>query len=219
MLFSKLVKSCFTAALVFCFFSCSQAAPEIKHGSIELVCYENGGMPVERFTFFILPGDTDGFEDLEDLWLYHDWEGLFWHLPGKDWIKETVGNDTWIGSRSITMEDSSSLPRGQFRAVLIDRGGNRTERLFSFDAPSELNKPFPVLEISGNRYRIESEYSQQNLLAYDNGGIYLSTVIPSSLEGDVSALGLPSQTESLALWARDPGRSVSAITDIVPLRD
>ena len=222
MVFFKLQKACFLSAILpaaFCFFSCSQSAPEISFGSLELVYYENGGHPVERFTFFILPRDDDGMDDLEELWLYHDWEGLSWHLTGKNWIKETAGGDTWIGSRAIAMEDGSELPRGQFRAVLIDKGGNRMERLFSFDAPPERKRPFPSLTINGDEYRINSQYPQQNLLVYDNSGNYLSTVNPSSQEGKLSGLGLPSQAESLALWARDPVRSVSAFTDIVPLRD
>ena len=204
---------------VFCFFSCSQSAPEINYGSLELVYYENGGRPAERFTFFILPHDNDGFEDLEDLWLYHDWEGLSWHLSSKDWVKENAGNDTWIGSRAIAMEDGSPLPRGQFRAVLIDKGGNRTERLLTFDAPPQNNRQFPRFIINGTMYRIESDYTEQNLVVFDNEGNYLVTVIPQSPEGPISELGLPSSAESLALWARDPARSVSAFTDIVPLRE
>ena len=222
MLYFKKQKFRFIPALfmaILSCFSCSQAAPEIRYGSLEMVIYENGGKPAERFTFFILPYDDDGIEDLADLYLYHDWDGLSWHLSSKDWIKETVGSDTWIGSRALAMEDGSSLPRGQFKAVLVDKGGNRTERLFSFDAPPERTEPFPFLSVTGDLYRIDSSYPQQNLLVYDNEGNYLSTVIPSSMEGNISALGLPSQAESLALWSRDPARSVSAFTDIVSLRD
>ncbi|GHV85899.1 hypothetical protein AGMMS50230_15070 [Spirochaetia bacterium] len=198
------------------FLSCSQAVPEISYGSLELVCYENGGNPVERFTFFVLPRDNDGIEDLEELWLYHDWEGLSWQLVSKNWITQTVDGDAWIGSRSITMEDGSSLPRGLYRAVLVDKGGSRAERTLSFDAPE---REFPLLVINGDTYRIDSRYPEQNLLAYDNEGNYLLTIVPPSMEGNLSALGLPSRAESLALWARDPGRSVSAFTDIVPLRN
>ena len=204
---------------LFLLFSCSQSAPEIKYGALELVYYENGGRPAERLTFFILPHDNDGFEDLDDLWLYHDWEGLSWHLSSKDWLKENAENDTWIGSRAIAMEDGNTLPRGQYRAVLIDKGGNRTERLLTFDAPPQSGRPFPRLIISGSMYRIESDYTEQNLVVFDNEGNYLVTVIPPSTEGTVSELGLPSSAESLALWARDPARSVSAFTDIVPLRE
>ena len=200
-------------------FSCSQAAPEIIRGSLELVYYENGGNPVERFTFFILPRDDDGMDDLEELWLYHDWEGLSWHLTSKNWTKEIVGGDTWVGTRSIAMEDVNPLPRGQFRAVLKDKGGNQTERIFSFDTPIDWEPPFPYLSVAGDRYHIESRYPRQNLLVYDNEGNYLLTVQPPALEGNLSDLGLPSQAESLSLWARDSGRSVSAFTDIVPLRN
>jgi len=207
--------------ILFCafyFISCSQSSPEIRYGALELIYYENGGNYVERLSFFILPHDNDGFNDLEELWLYHDWEGLSWQINSRSWIQETIEGNTWIGSRSISMTDGSPIPRGLFRAVLIDKGGNRGERQFAYDAPAEWEDPFPSLSINGNQYRIESQFPQQRLLVYDNEGNYLLTVQPQSLEGNVSDLGLPSNAESLALWARNSARSVSAFTDIVPLR-
>jgi hypothetical protein len=197
------------------FFSCSQARPEIKRGGLELVIHENGGRPVERFTFFVLPSDEDGIEDIDELWLYHDWEGLSWQLNSTDWISQTINGQLWIGSRAVTMDDGSPLPRGQYRAVLIDKGGERTERSLTFDV-SDL-KPFPRFSVTGGRYQIVSEYSLQNLVAYDNEGNYLMTVQPPVNEGDVAALGLPVQARSAALWAWDPEQSVSAFTDVVPL--
>jgi hypothetical protein len=197
--------------------SCSQSEPEIRYGSLELVYYENGGNPAERFSFFVLPQDNDGIEDLEELWLYHDWEGLSWQLKSKDWISRTIDGNTWIGTRAISMADDSPLPRGQFRAVLVDKGGSRSERLISFDAPPQ-EREFPYLAVNGNSYRIVSLYPEQNLLVYDNEGSYLLTITPPSTEGNLSDLGLPSQAESISLWARDSAGSVSAFTDIVPLR-
>jgi hypothetical protein len=205
--------------LLFLVWSCSQSEPEISYGSLELVYYENGGNPVERFTFFVLPRDSDGMEDLEDLWLYHDWDGLSWHLTSGDWIAQTLDGNVWIGSRAIAMDDNGPLPRGQFRAVLADKGGSRSERLLSFDAPPERHRAFPLLTVLGDRYRIVSQYPEQNLLVYDDQGSYLLTVSPPALEGNLSALGFPSQAESVSLWSRDPARSVSAFTDIVPLHE
>ncbi|MDR2553284.1 MAG: hypothetical protein LBD31_08985 [Treponema sp.] len=205
----------FLLALFLC--SCSQSVPEIGYGVLELVYYENGGNPVERFTFFVLPQDSDGLDDLDELWLFHDWEGLSWQLTSRDWITQTSGGNSWIGTRAITMFDGGPLPRGQFRAVLVDKGGSRSERFITFDAPSE--REFPLLVVSGDQYRIVSQYPEQNFLVYDNTGAYLLTVNPTALEGNISALGLPAQAESLALWSRDPRRSVSAFTDIVPLHE
>jgi hypothetical protein len=205
------------AAAVFFCVSCSQSEPEIKYGSLELVYYENGGNPVERFSFFVLPSDSDGIEDLEELWLYHDWEGLSWRLTSDDWVRQTVNGQVWIGSRAIAMEDGSSLPQGRYRAVLTDKGGEKTEKLLAFDASG--TRPFPSFSVSGDRYRIESAYPRQTLVVYDDEGSYLISVDPPSLEGDVSALGLPSQARSMALWAHDAEHSVSAFTDVVPIND
>jgi hypothetical protein len=100
------------------------------------VYYQEAEGPVERFSFFILPEDEDGLEDLEELRLYHDQEGLAWSLTRADWISHEAEGKTWIGSRAIAMVDDGVLPRGLFRAVLLDRGGERSDRLFSFDAPA-----------------------------------------------------------------------------------
>jgi hypothetical protein len=131
-------------------FACSQSEPEISYGSLELVYYENGGNPVERFSFFVLSRDNDGIEDLDELWLYHDWDGLSWRLTSGDWISQIVDGNTGIGTRAISMVDNSPLPRGQFRAVLVDKGGSRSERFISFDAPLR-EREFPHLDVTGNR--------------------------------------------------------------------
>jgi hypothetical protein len=205
------------AGLFFFCVSCSQSNPEIKYGSLELVYYQNGGNPVERFSFFVVPADGDGIEDLEELWLYHDWEGLSWRLTNDDWVSQSVNGQIWIGSRAIAMEDGSSLPRGQYRAVLVDKGGEKTERLLAFDASE--TRPFPSFSIIGDRYWIESAYPRRNFVVYDDEGSYLISVDPPSPEGELSALGLPSQARSLALWAYDPEQSVSAFSDVVPIND
>jgi hypothetical protein len=202
--------------------SCSQSEPVISYGSLQLVIFENGGTPAERLSFFVLPQDGDGMEDLDELWLYHDWDGLSWHLKREDWIEETLEGKTWVGSRAIAMTDNSSLPRGQYRAVLVDKGGARSEKLLAFDAPVSAGRgprAFPVLTINGTAYRIISEYPAQKLLAYDNEGNYIGGINPPSLEGELAALELPPQARSLALWSIDTEHSVSAITDVVPLGD
>jgi hypothetical protein len=203
--------------LTFVFYGCSQSDPVISYGSLELVYYENGGSRAERFSFFILPQDDDGIEDLEELYLYHDWEGLSWQIKRSDWVTQEIDGKTWIGSRAIVMNDRSALPRGQFRAVLADKGGARSEKLLSFDAPPV--DEFPSLEIFGERYRIVSRFPRQNLLLYDDRGNYLSTRTVSALEGPLSALDLPQNAKTTALWAYDSARSVSALTDVVPLYD
>jgi hypothetical protein len=198
--------------------SCSRTEPRISFGFIELVYYQDKDKPLERFSFFIIPEDDDGIENLENLYLYHDREQLRWHIKSDDWISYTNEGKTWIGSRSIAIGEDENLPRGQFRAVLVTKGGEKSERNFSFDAPEEPRFPFPVLQISQGRYTVDSAYPVNRLVCYDEQGNYTYSVNLTNLSGAVSELGIPSQARTAALWAEDAQYFTSAITYVAALR-
>jgi hypothetical protein len=204
--------------VVFPLLSCSRAEPSIAFGTLRLVYFQGAQGPEERFSFFIIPEDEDGDEDLADLYLYHDREGLCWHLTPDDWVTVQGEGQTWIGSRNIAMLDDAALPRGQFRAVLVDKGGEQSERLFSFDAPQDARHPFPFLYITDGRYRIESDYPEHFFICYDGSGAFLKNVPVPNLEGELSELGLPGDTRAVALWDEDSEYFTSALTDVVPTR-
>jgi hypothetical protein len=203
---------------VFSALSCSRAEPNIAFGTLRLVYFQGEQGPQERFSFFVIPEDDDGDEDLADLYLYHDREGLCWHLTPDDWVVFQGEGQTWIGSRNIAMLDDAALPRGRFRTVLVDKGGEQSERLLSFDAPREARHPFPFLHISEGRYRIESEYPEHYFVCYDSSGVFLQNVPVIGLEGDLAALDLPRETRAVALWDEDSEYFTSALTDVVPTR-
>jgi hypothetical protein len=198
--------------------SCNRTEPTISFGFIELVYYQSSEKPEERFSFFIIPDDEDGLENLEDLYLYHDRAQLRWHLKSDDWISYTHEGKTWIGSRSITVNEPESLPRGQFRAVLVNKGGEKSERNFSFDAPEEPRFPFPTLVISGGQYTVDSAYPANRLVCFDEQGNHVFSTNLSSLRGSVADLGLPSQARTAALWAEDTQYFTSAMTYVTALR-
>jgi hypothetical protein len=198
--------------------SCSHSAPSIDFGFLELVYYQGDNGPEERFSFFVIPQDDDGVENLEELRLYHDREGLCWTLTDGDWIRHDEEDRTWIGSRSIAMAGGEALPRGSYRAVLINKGGEKTERNFTFDAPAGSRFPFPTLEIRDAGYRVESRYPVNKLIGYDSQGLPVQTVSLEELSGPVASLNLASQVRALALWAEDREYSTSALTMMVSVR-
>ena len=198
--------------------SCSRSEPVISFGFIELVYYQDEEKPLERFSFFIIPEDDDGIENLEELYLYHDREQLRWHITSDDWITYVQDGTTWIGTRSIAIDEDEPLPRGQFRAVLVNKGGEKSERNFTFDAPEEPRFPFPTLEISGGRYTASSAYPSNRLVCYDEQGNYVFSANLANLSGSVADLGIPSQARTAALWAEDAQYFTSAITYVVSLR-
>ncbi|MCL2127140.1 MAG: hypothetical protein FWH38_02700 [Treponema sp.] len=198
--------------------SCNRTEPKIAFGFLELVYYQDREKPQERFSFFIIPDDEDGIENLADLYLYNDREQLRWHIGSEDWVSYTEDGRTWIGSRSIAIGEDETLPRGQYRAVLVNKGGEKSERNFSFDAPEEPRFPFPSLEIRDGRYTVDSRYPENHLVCYDEQGNYIFTADLAVLSGSTGDLGIPSNALTAALWAEDAQYFTSAFTDVVPVR-
>ena len=204
--------------LVSILFSCSRAEPTILYGFIESVYYPGTNKPTERYSFFILPEDDDGIENLSELYLYHDKEGLRWLIKSEDWIQHTEDDKTWIGSRAIAMFEDAPLPRGQYRAVLVNKGGEKTERNFTFDGPQDSPHLFPFLSINNGLYRVDSSYPVNSLICYDQQGTAIQTLALTQNEGNIRDLRLSSNARSIALWAEDPGYRSSALTEAVALR-
>ena len=199
------------------FFSCSKTEPRITYGFMDLVYYSGKEKPEERFSFFVMAEDDDGVENLSELYLYHDREGLRWQINSEDWVLFEEEGKTWIGSRSIAIGEAH-LPRGQFRAVLVNKGGEKTERRFTFDGPEESPYPFPFFTITDGIYRIDSRYPVNHLIFYDQQGKFVQTLTISSIEGNIRDLRLSNSTRSAALWAEDPEYHISALTDAAMVR-
>ncbi|MDR1788115.1 MAG: hypothetical protein LBR16_06670 [Treponema sp.] len=198
--------------------SCSRSEPVIKYGFIELVYYEGDARPDERFSFFVLPDNKDGIEDLGDLCLYFDRESLRWTVKPEEWVRYEEEGKTWIGSRAITMRDGESLPRGQYRAVLTNKGGETSERAFTFDAPSDPKYPLPYFSVREGNYNIDSKYPENKFLCYDGDGKFVQEVLLTAKSGKTADLHLPGNVKTLALWAKDSDIHCSALTKPASLR-
>jgi hypothetical protein len=213
------IRNClFLAAVLLFICSCSQSEPRIAFGFMELVYYPGETRPEERFSFFVIPEDDDGIENLAELYLYNDREGLRWLVTSDDWVKIEHEGKTWIGSRGIAMTGDESLPRGRYRAVLINKGGERAERSFTFDAPEDSRYPYPDFTAGGGLYRVDSRYPVNRLIGYDQEGNPAITVTLQNLDGSIADLNLPETVRSAALWAEDPESHCSALTGAAAVR-
>ena len=67
-------------------FSCSRTEPRIPYGFMELTYYPGSDQTQERFSFFVIAEDDDGFDNLEELHLYYDRENLGWIMHSEDWV-------------------------------------------------------------------------------------------------------------------------------------
>jgi hypothetical protein len=213
-----LIRRAALTGIILLVLSCSRTEPSIDFGFLQLVYYQGEDGPEERFSFFVIPQDDDGVENLDELRLYHDREGLAWTLTSQDWVRYDEENHTWIGSRSIAMSGGEGLPRGQYRAELVNKGGEKTERAFTFDAPADSRFPFPDLRVSEGRYTVESRYPENKFICYDSQGNSVRVISLPALSGSLSSLNLPSAVRSIALWANDGEYSTSALTSMTAVR-
>lgn len=197
---------------------CSRSAPTISYSFLQLIYFEEDSGFVPRLTFFVIAGDEDGPDDLAELRLYHDFEGLVWKFTPDTWIMITESGNTWLGSHSIVMDQGELFPTGQYRAVLYDKGYERTERTFGFDGPAQSRYPSPKLAIENGNYTIQSEYPVNSFLCYNSAGEYRSTVKINAKTGALSSIEIPSDILSVALWAQDSEYEVSAVTKQVAVR-
>jgi len=200
------------------FFSCSKAEPEILYGFINLVYYMGKDKTEERYSFFILPEDDDGVDNLSELYLYNDREGLRWLITSDDWIRFEEDGKTWIGSRSIAMFGDASLPRGQYRAVLFNKGGESKERKFTYDGPETPPYPFPSLSLSDEMYQIDSQYPINRIICYDQQGKIVQVVQARELNGYIMDLRVIGTIRTIALWAEEPEYQISILTEAISIR-
>ena len=199
-------------------FSCSRAEPRILYGFMEKVYLWGMDGPERRYSFFILCEDDDGMENLSELHLFHDREGLRWLFTSEDWVRFEEGGRNWIGSRHVVMYAGDHLPRGQFRAVLVNLGGEQTERNFTFDVPLESPHPFPWFSIQGGLFTLDSQYPVNRLLSYDEQGEVIQTITLTEIAGYVSDLNIFSNAIGVSLWAEDPLFRISALTEVVAIQ-
>jgi hypothetical protein len=214
-----LLNGVFLGLFLFCgLAACSRSSPAIAFSTMTLNYIEQDAAPVPTLNFFVIANDDDGYEDLAELRLYNDYDGLVWSFTPETWIRHEEAGNTWLGSNKIVMAGSEIFPSGQYRAVLIDKGGERTERVFGFDVPAVPRYPFPKLTITEDDYKIDSAYPESYFLCYNMDGSYRNSVKLEEKTGSISSLRLGSDILSVALWARDTVHSTSALTKLTPIR-
>jgi len=192
--------------------SCSRTKPEIAFGFIKLVIYQGDPDPVERFTFFIIPEDEDGIENLDELYIYNDREQLRWNIKSDEWVKTTHDGKDWIGTRTLSVRDGV-LPRGVFRAVLVNKGGESSERSFTFDG--NVRYEFPEITVTDGLYTVKSDWPVNQLICYDRSGNYIMTAKLEKKSGSISELNVTQSVRTAALWSEDEENFCSALTNAV----
>lgn len=146
--------------------SCGGEAPEVLTLDWRLEQRPREGGSYESLSVFANVHDFDGPEDIESLTVSQDSSGLSWTLDDTNWLVRKEGDDSWLGGSDLAMADRKILPRGEYRVVATDLSGQRAER--SFLLSGDPSKPgSPSIALTGGLARVDSDWPETLLLAYD----------------------------------------------------
>ncbi|OHD28124.1 MAG: hypothetical protein A2Y38_09555 [Spirochaetes bacterium GWB1_59_5] len=178
---------------------CSVSPPEFMSigAHLVVVAVDAEGGKDERLSLFASVSDKDGVDDIEYLYVVHEGEELSWTLTRDDWQRSEEGSSIWLGSNSLDAP-GSVMPRGQYRVILVDKAGERTERAISLNAPETSLYKVPALSVSGMNVVLDSDYSVNTVFFFDSGG---NVVLTAAIFTGTSLLD--------ALWPKGQWRSGS----------
>lgn len=189
---------------------CSVNPPEFRTTSARLVVFatDGSGGRAERLSFFASVSDADGVADIDGLFLVHDESELCWSMSPDDWTLEEDGSTVWIGSNGLSVPSGRAMPRGAYRAVLVDKAGERDERSFSLSAPETSAYDLPTVSLAGTRVSVSSPYPTNTAFFLDSGDNVVRTVKIASKTMELDSLwgdsGWRSGADYLAVYGLDP---------------
>ena len=166
--------------LLFLLVGCGNDAPEIRRFTWDLTLVESDGSEEdpgysqEELSFFVLAEDKDGPDEVEYIYLIQEEEELSWILDEENWENISMGNDVWLGTSSLRMPGGEEFPRKNYRLVVIDKTGQRSEKEF-YPAVKGGEEPiFPKGKVEGKFFVLESPYSTHTLRVYNRTGEIVS---------------------------------------------
>lgn len=165
----------FTVAIILSLsYGCTGEAPEIRQifWQLNLAFDPVADLKYEALSVFVHVADADGIEDVDLLYILQDKDELLWELDAEGWQKFENGEEIWIGSNNIQMNDGSSFPRASYRLIVVDRAGERSTDEFFINADKvDVNlTPFPRARVSGDTIELEGGFTEFTLWFYDDAG-------------------------------------------------
>lgn len=159
------------------FLSCSGSPPAIINTDWMLV-YTNdlsrGGVYTE-LNLFVQLDDPDGIEDISEIAIHKDDLGWSWNLNPDNWVSYSAEGENWLGANGLTR--GGSLPEGEYRLLILDRSGQRTEKIIKINVPLKDSQTleFPSLELVEGKIRISTAAREAVVLwFYNDNGVLIS---------------------------------------------
>lgn len=160
--------------LIFFFLSCSGQSPVLTEVWWQLNYEVNEEMEegYEMLSLFIHGTDEDGEEDLEYIYIINDEYEIYWTISAEEWTSFSEQGVTWVGKNGLKAPGNGSFPKGEYRVLLVDIGGERDEKSFFIkDVMPESEEILkPELTYDNSSFTVRSEYPLFQIWFYNEEG-------------------------------------------------
>lgn len=149
---------------------CETSPPELYELQWLLLDFDDRELDqrYESLSLFVRAGDADGADDLDELYVIFDGGELFWRLTAATWTRTEHEAATWIGSATISMPGQEPFPPGEYRLLLLDRGGQRDATRFVIPAQRRPTVA-PEVTVDGPRFEVNGAAPYQLWVAAADG--------------------------------------------------
>jgi hypothetical protein len=159
---------------------CAGKPPEIGalFWQLNLVDDREQDLLYYALSVFVQATDADGNEDLEEIYIIHDGEELFWRLDRETWLTRDQADDTWVGANSISLPTGAMLPGGEYRVLLIDAAGESDETSFILKplSPVDPRRLLPAVTVDRDTISVGGSRQSYSLWLYNAAGEYLAAL-------------------------------------------
>ena len=182
---------------------CSGTPPEIQ-GVVwqKLYRIKGNNSSFESLSFFVNVYDEDGEGDIDSIYLISDSQELFWKLTPENWVEKTVDSRLWAGSNSLKTPEGEPLPAGNYRVVVIDKGGGRKSKEI-YISECDSKKPLPSMTVTDTKVSISSACRDNYLYLKDSGSNVLKiiTVTPGDTSMELLTKDLKGSLKEITLYS------------------
>ena len=115
---------------------------------------------------------------IEEIYIIHDGEELFWRLDRETWLTRDQAEDTWIGANSISLPAGTILPGGEYRVLLIDAAGESDETSFILKplSPVDPRRLLPAVTVDTDTISVAGSRQSYSIWLYNPAGEYLAAL-------------------------------------------
>lgn len=153
-------------------FSCTGSPPGIINTDWMVVYTDDQalGAVYQELNFYVQVQDSDGVNDLTEIYLIRDELNWSWKIDSSNWVSYDQDGEHWVGANGLTLGRGGNLPEGEYRLLVIDRSGQRDELTITIRQPDSdyANLNYPQITKEGDTLEIKSDVSPVVLWFYNS---------------------------------------------------